>query len=188
MKPRLPLALGVAAWAVALGAGMAWAQQHAARPGEPAAAPLRWPSQSRLARGPGPQLIVFAHPECPCSRASLRELERLLGSNPGRRAAVVFASSGAAPVAGSPLWAQASAIAGVTAIDDRGGVEARLFGAATSGTALLFDEAGALRFRGGLTQSRGHEGDTPGKAALAALLGGLPAPTAGTPVFGCSLF
>ena len=45
-----------------------------------AASPIhRWPATSQLVRDPGrPTLIMFVHPHCPCSRATLAELDRLL--------------------------------------------------------------------------------------------------------------
>ncbi len=86
------------------------------------------------------------------------------------------------------LWCAASAIPGVRVYADEAGVEAARFGAATSGHAVLYDSTGTLAFSGGITVSRGHEGDNPGRDAVTSLLtrgrGGQPR----TPVFGCPLF
>ncbi len=85
------------------------------------------------------------------------------------------------------LWHEAAAIPGVCVGVDPGGVEARRFGAATSGHVFLYDVAGRLRFCGGITPSRGHEGDNPGRDAILARLLGGEAGTEPALVFGCPL-
>ena len=52
---------------------------------------------------------------------------------------------------------------------------------------LLFDPEGALRFRGGVTSGRGHEGNNDGAAALESALRGRPGARAWARVFGCGL-
>lgn len=73
-------------------------------------------------------------------------------------------------------------------VNDGDGVEAKRFGAFTSGQALLYDAQGQLRFSGGITDSRGHEGDNAGREAIEAILAGKTATTTLTDVFGCGLF
>src|SRR5215472_11422328 len=85
------------------------------------------------------------------------------------------------------LWSTAVAIPGVDVMRDRGGIEARRFGATTSGQVLLYDGAGRLMFRGGITSARGHEGDNVGRARIAALLAHSDATPRQSPVFGCPL-
>jgi hypothetical protein len=85
------------------------------------------------------------------------------------------------------LWVNASAIPGVEVHLDVDGVEAARFGAETSGHALLYDSGGHLTFSGGLTNARGHAGESAGRNAILALVGNsIPAHTR-TPVYGCSL-
>ena len=49
----------------------------ASRPGGDPEAPARWPEASALVRNAdGPTLVLFAHPKCPCTDASLAELAR----------------------------------------------------------------------------------------------------------------
>ena len=76
---------------------------------------------------------------------------------------------------------------GARVVTDRGGVEAALFGAATSGTVLWFDAAGRRLYGGGVTIARGHEGRSEGGAALVRLLRGEIPPIASLPPFGCRL-
>jgi hypothetical protein len=72
-------------------------------------------------------------------------------------------------------------------LDDADGAESRRFGAAASGHVVAYDAAGRLRFHGGVTASRGHEGDNAGADALVAILrGGKPAITS-APTFGCAI-
>jgi hypothetical protein len=70
---------------------------------------------------------------------------------------------------------------------DEGGAEARRFGAATSGQALLYDAAGRLVFSGGITPARGHSGDSAGRDAIIRWVERGTAPQKSAFVFGCSL-
>ena len=71
---------------------------------------------------------------------------------------------------------------------DDDGREARLFHAATSGQAVLYDPQGRLLFSGGITASRGHSGDNAGRSSIVSLVhAGVPDRTE-TSVFGCPLF
>ena len=191
--------------------GLVALSARGATAGRPAAAPQELPAGSELSsslRSSGrATLVVVAHPACPCTRATLRELERLRGAVPlGRRTAdgvdvvVLFAGSRggvsamADRVAGE-LRAHAGEIPGVRIIDDPGGAEASRLGARTSGTVLFYDRSGRLRFNGGITPGRGHEGDSHGADALRALLeretaagtAGISSTTHAAPVFGCEL-
>jgi hypothetical protein len=87
----------------------------------------------------------------------------------------------------SGLWRSASEILGVKVLPDTGGVEARRFGAATSGHAFLFSRAGELLFNGGITAVRGHAGDNPGASAILSLIIEGTAEIHETAVFGCPL-
>jgi hypothetical protein len=86
------------------------------------------------------------------------------------------------------LWNTASRLPGATVLRDDEGIEARRFGAMTSGQTLLYDGGGRLVFSGGITGARGHAGENAGRNAVIALLNGRPAGQDETWVFGCSLF
>jgi len=189
-------ALLVLAWIGAVAAGLARVEIHAQTPGPAGAAPARWPEASRFAIEPcRPRLLVFAHPQCPCTRASLNELARLLArAGDASRVAttVAFFRPDDAPAdwLATDTVADAGAIPGVTVATDERGVEAARFGAKTSGHAVLYSADGRLLYAGGLTPARGHEGDSFGSEALAALLvSGSSSPSPATaPVFGCEIF
>jgi len=134
---------------------------------------------------------MFAHPRCPCTRASIGELESLLARCAGQVSAhIVFLKPAGVDEhwLKTDLWRRAAAIPGVTVHTDDGGVEARRFRSETSGNVLLYDQTGRLLFQGGITMSRGHAGDNPGRNAIIALLQHEKPQQSRTPVFGCSLF
>jgi hypothetical protein len=187
-------------WVLVVGAGtfFLWGYENA--PGvKSSPAPAAFPVGSGILRdGARPTLLMFAHPHCPCTRASLAEFSRLMTVAHGRVAAHVLfikpAGAGGEWVE-SDLWASAAAIPGVRVIADEGGREAARFGAGTSGLTLLYGADGRLIFSGGITAARGHEGDNAGRDALATLLTNDKGEVSEnkdevseTPVFGCQLF
>lgn len=187
--------LGGLVWLLGVTGGMAALGRYAATPGSTgeAGAPARWPSDARLPRQEGrPTLVMLAHPRCPCTRASVSELAVLMARAGGRLDAFVLflrPEGAGSDWEGGGLWRAAAAIPGVTVLRDEGGEQARRFGAATSGHALLYDAAGRLRFSGGITLARGHAGDNPGRAAVEALVreGEEQDGAARTAVYGCAL-
>ena len=188
---RVLYAAGLGVWVAAVAAGLVqlWAYENA--PGAAALAPADWPADSTLPRPRRATLVVLMHPQCSCSQATAAELARLhAGGGAGLDTYVLMlAPVGAARAwVDSPLRRTAAAIRGVTVVDDDNGVEARRFGAMTSGQALLYDAHGHLQFSGGITGSRGHQGDNAGRSAIERLVRGQPADSFTTLVFGCPLF
>lgn len=193
---RAPLPGGIFSvllWLCVVAAGIVMLERYSASAGEAADASTAWPAASSLERSHATATLVAAlHPACPCSRSTIAELDRIMARQDRRlRAHVLFVLPDEASA--QSLWPSdtailAARIPGVELHVDRGGEEAALFGARTSGQVFLYDSSGTLRFDGGITPARGHEGDSDGKAAvLAVLAGGGPARTS-TAVFGCELF
>ena len=85
------------------------------------------------------------------------------------------------------LLKKAQAIPGIEAVLDIGGFEADQFDARTSGQVTLFNSAGVLMFRGGITPGRGHMGDGEGRAAILAFFETGAIHQEATPIFGCSI-
>jgi hypothetical protein len=85
------------------------------------------------------------------------------------------------------LWNLATSIPGLRVIRDQGGGEAHRFDAEGSGHVLLYAPSGKLLFSGGITASRGHEGDNVGRSAIVSFILDGHSPVSHTPVFGCSL-
>ena len=189
-QPKV-LALGLLGWlaAISFGFGLLW--RCAMTPGAAGAPPLSWPASARLERpGDRSTLILWAHPKCSCTRASLAELSKLVPRFASKlRAYVVFIQpSGVGDDwRDTDLWQRAESIPGVETVRDDGDRLASLFRVETSGTVLLYDSSGALRFSGGITPARGHEGDSFGAERLEALLTTGTADRNDSPVFGCSL-
>jgi hypothetical protein len=183
--------IGSAAWLLTVSAVMAAILTYSNTPGPTGKVPLQWPPQSQISPDVlRPTLVLFAHPHCPCTRASIGELEQLMARCQGKVSAQVwFLQPAGLPEDWSQtdLWRTASKIPGVTVHADVGGREAECFQAQTSGQTLLYDRNGRLMFHGGITLSRGHAGDNPGRSALEDLLEHATAGTTQTPVFGCSL-
>jgi hypothetical protein len=175
---------------VCAGTGFLWSYERT--PGAAAAALRQWPADSPVRRDADrATLVMLAHPHCPCTRASLGELARLMAQARGHVTAyVLFVKPSGFPDGWeqTDLLASAAAIPGVTVVRDDEGVEAGRFRAATSGQTMLYDAEGRLLFSGGITGGRGHEGDNAGRAAVVSLLDAGGAGRSETPVFGCPLF
>jgi len=181
-----------AVWICGVSAGALLMTGLSSTPGPDAKAPARWPAQSAIVLSrTNSTLVMFAHPYCTCTEASVTELERLMARTQGRiNAHVLFLKPAELPAGGidSALWRRASGIPGVTVQMDTEGAEARRFGSATSGETMVYGADGHLLFHGGITLSRGHKGENHGFSAIVALSKTRPVRMAQTPVFGCSLF
>lgn len=177
-------------WIIAVGTGFLWVVDYSTRPGQSARALSHLPlAISFKQQTKFPTLLVFLHPQCPCSRATLAELARLVAHNRGRvNIQVLFYRPLDQPRAWveSALWQQASQIPDVT-VTCVSEMELLRFGVATSGQTLLYDATGTLVFSGGITLGRGHEGDNRGRSSITNYLHTGILPTSQTPVFGCSI-
>lgn len=191
-KNRLILTAVGALWLLIIGAGLVLLWHYESTPGVAAATPERWPTDSRIKPDADrATLVMLAHPHCPCTRASIGELARLMTQAQGRVTAYVLfvkPSNFSGDWVQTELWESAASIPGVTPVLDDEGVEAGRFHAATSGQTVLYDASGLLLFSGGITSARGHAGDNAGRTAIVSLLTSDEAEERGTPVFGCPLF
>jgi hypothetical protein len=176
-------------WLTVISAGMTYLAYYDQRAGEQQTAPAFIAPLAMPAAGKQ-RLLMFVHPRCPCSAASLREFERLMARCHDQIDATVYficpADEPDAWVHGR-LWDLAQSIPGTTRQVDAGGQLSKQFGATTSGTIVLYDQAGHLKYQGGITVARGHEGDSRGKDALFALARGETQAAAQCPVYGCPL-
>jgi hypothetical protein len=183
---RAAVGLGLAAWGGLIAGGFWLWERYDSTPG-----PDGPPPGDRPASGSDYEVVMFVHPHCPCSRAGLAELAeatRRAGPNVGVRVAFVRPPGAGDGWERGELWDAAAALPGVRVGCDAGGAEARRAGATTAGHVVVYDAGGRVVFRGGVTRSRGHGGDSPGGRAVAAILAGREPETRRTPVFGCALF
>lgn len=200
MRP-MKYILAIAAWLVVIAIGGWWQLSYERTPGLASANPPRYPDSGPIAARPGHPLAIMAlHPRCPCSRASLAELEQLASANPDLDLVVLAC----VPIDANDDWmstdncSKARAIPGVRLIPDPSGRTAAELGMKTSGHVIAYDADRRLVFSGGITAARGQTGPNPGLDALiAAFQKSQPgdskpsraasAAPALTPVFGCTL-
>jgi hypothetical protein len=189
MRPALVCALAL--WVAGTGAGFARLLDYATTPGGGSPTAARWPAGSALVPDPDrANLVLLAHPHCPCTRATLDELEELLARCHQRVTThVLFYRPGASPRdwEKTDLWRRAAALPGAHVQADEDGVQARRFGVATSGHVLLYHPDGRRLFSGGVTNARGHAGASLGSEAIRSLLETATARLTETPVYGCPL-
>lgn len=181
-------------WAIAVASGAGWLMSYQMTPGKTAATTPAWPGAGDVKLAADRfTLLMFVHPDCPCSRASLGELQELMADCGDRVAArVLFFGPVNQPAAWShtDLWNTANAIPTVEARIDTGGALAQRFGVRTSGQVLIYNPQGRLLFNGGITDGRGHFGDNAGlDAATEILRGTTPAPSGVVTanVYGCEI-
>ncbi len=187
----------IAVWLLAIAAGWWFLDDYAYSVNVPLDGGLaeHWPTQTTIARQPGNStLLLFLHPKCPCSSATLTELDRLLAwlkQSSVRLPQLVVVST--VPHSADGSWFEtattqcAQLLPNADLFIDEGGREAARFGATTSGLVMLFDASGARQFAGGVTVSRGHEGPNIGCDCLAEILRGEATQYSELPAFGCRL-
>jgi hypothetical protein len=182
--------LGVA-WVGSILFGVRALLNYESSPGRVGSVPNLWPADSAIHLADDrPTLIMLAHPQCPCTRASTNELAEVMARVRGKvQAYVLFYTpeGSGADWQNTSLRQSAAQIPGVTVLSDVDGAEARRFGAETSGHTFLFDPSGRLLFNGGITQSRGHSGDSVGENAIISLANNHGSDRSKTWVFGCPL-
>jgi hypothetical protein len=178
-------------WGILVGVGFwsLWGYETAAGQVHPAATTL--PANAVAApEKQRPTLMMTVHPGCPCSRASMTELARLMTHAKGRLNAYVIFSQPPGfteDTTKTDLWTTASAIPDVHVLRDTGGIRCKALNATISGQVFLYDASGALQFTGGITASRAHEGENDGIDAIEAYLDTGHPTRPSTPVYGCML-
>jgi hypothetical protein len=187
------LALGIALWLVAAAWGTKWLTEYSFAAGASGQPAETWPVDAGVSRADGiATLVLVLHPGCACSEATLSELGVILTqTTPHLRAVIVFTDADPArPAATSALFKTAQTMPGVTVVRDRDGETLKKFHALTSGETRLYNTEGTLLFKGGITGSRGHPGENPGRSHIIAAVRNpsTTASTFSTPVFGCALF
>jgi len=176
-------------WLLALAFGAGVLVHYEITPGSQQSVLNHWPDGVPL-KHQSSTLVMALHPHCPCSRASLRELEVLLAQVQQSPLTIYFLfyqpSAFKTDWKKTDLWEKARRVKNAQLVEDIDGRYAKRFHSNTSGEVLLFDVQGRLQFQGGITPSRGHEGDNVGRKAIVSLL------TEGTglrrsAVFGCPI-
>lgn len=189
LGPRHGAALAVV-WLLAIACGFYTLMEYEYRVGEPSQVPRLWPNSSTLSRPlRQPRMVVFAHPRCPCTRATLIELQRLMARPEFDLDVVVVMWQ----PPNTLEWDDAELIRLAESLElpfilDPGGAETARFGISTSGHALVYGTEGRLRYSGGLTASRGHEGWSAGQDHILELARRpTVASSSSSAVFGCGM-
>ncbi|MBC7772024.1 MAG: hypothetical protein H7210_05980 [Pyrinomonadaceae bacterium] len=178
-------------WLCLIACGTLSLAAYSNRAGASSNAGPSWPTGSLLLEQPRDSTVVlFLHPRCPCSRATVRELKGALSVTPAplRVCVVVFAPAGESEQwSQTDLLRQAGSLPGASVFIDIEGKEAERFGIRTSGHVLLYSPMGKLVYSGGVTPSRGHEGENAGIDAVRRFVSGRTLPTSEAAVFGCPI-
>ena len=178
-------------WCIAIGLGFVTLERYEATPGEQGTVRSQWPEDSGVAHVPDCYNLVLAlHPRCPCSRATVSELEKVLVQSPHNVCVhvLLFRPPGSgADWEDTGLVSKVRTLPGVLVHADDEAAIAERFGARTSGAVALYGPSGELLFRGGLTAARGHMGDAPSQDAVRDLLHGKRSDISSAPVYGCPL-
>lgn len=193
MKRRVTTAVIIAAalvWASTVAAAYRAIRLFETTPGMDANAPAQWPGASTIRRTQGEwSLVMLVHPKCSCSRASVTELQAVIEKVPPRVRPYVLVYK---PKGVAPGWEQTDVVQSATrlrranVIYDENGREADLFGGFTSGQTFVYDDAGKLRFAGGITSLRGHAGINRGRMDIINIASSRSG-SGSHPVFGCAI-
>ena len=188
-------------WILGVVTGLVVISNYESRPGENPGQSNLWPSTAAFTYSTEkPTVVMFVHPHCPCTRASLAEIARVHAvCRESVEFKFVMFDAGTDEWRKSDLVETALSISENNHVWDFDGQEARRFKVKTSGHVLLYDAQGQLLFSGGVTSSRGHEGSNLGQTELIAKIKSCCAESrklanvnglekVETPVFGCGLF
>jgi len=163
-------------------------------PGKVGVVSNSWPKESTLHLAVDrPTLVMAVHPQCPCTQASVAELAEVVAQTQNKARVIVLFYAPQSVGGANGDWMNTSLhravaqIPGVNVVPDVDGIEARRFGAETSGHTFLFDSKGGLLFNGGITASRGHSGENVGENNIVSLINNQATNQTRTLVFGCSL-
>ncbi|RMF41484.1 MAG: hypothetical protein D6753_09530 [Planctomycetota bacterium] len=197
MRQRIPttrIVIAFALWIAALLYGVNWLLAYSFD-GAKVELPSQAPAEAQRGLGKEPTLFVFLHPKCPCSLATAENLKQLVSrmkrSEIEPRIRVFYfcpADGDTTWVTETRLYAQLSGFPGIQQELDRDGVLAARLGASKSGHVVVIQPDGQIAFSGGITDQRGHEGDSLGMQAIQAILLRRSPPVRTVPVFGCRFF
>jgi len=178
-------------WSLGILFAMGMSYDFTWRAGESGNPPLHWPKDiSSPKLTDRPLVLVFLHPQCPCSRATLDELAVAMTHTRERFQFVAVFEKPAGrndDWIKAELWKRAEGISGLSRVIDVDGKLVNAFHAKTSGDTVVYSPEGILLFHGGLTPGRDHRGSNAGRTFLETWTRETPPETVTSPVFGCPL-
>lgn len=188
LQKRLLFVLCLLLWIIGLGWGYQTLFAYETTPGVTGGVKSNWPAGTALKPVSGKAtLIMFAHPYCPCTRASMQELSKLVMRlrKPVKLYVVFF--KGTSFKEQGDLIKSAASIPGAQVVIDKDGLESKRFNATVSGQTLVYDPQGQILYNGGITVSRGSVGENAGSDKVVAVVNGKDDKFAKGLAYGCSL-
>ncbi|QDU57175.1 hypothetical protein [Aeoliella mucimassa] len=180
----------VALWAVAVAGGFYWLYCYNLAAGPEVDPPLLSTVSLEWNSTPSYRLVVAIHPKCPCTFATIDELNRVLRDAEGAIECKILAYEPADHLEefqGTKLLEYAEKLPYTQVESDIDGKLAKQLSLHTSGAVVLYNQWGTPFFSGGVTVSRGHEGISPGGESILAIVRGNPPAVRRTPVYGCPI-
>jgi hypothetical protein len=185
-------------WLLSALAAFSYINRYSTRPGAVGELPPRSEIQRILSNNDQTSIILFVHPKCVCSDATVDELKDLLSQFEKKQQPQVYVQF-YYPADKTPEWAKESDLYKKLSLFkdwhlrlDQAGGQAFAWGAMTSGYAIMVNKQGNVIFNGGLTVTRGHRGENIGKSGLKKAISFYSELSPDTPLqgptFGCSLF
>lgn len=188
---RVLAVISVLAWLAAVGAGLQRIWLYETTPGRSLPTPLEWPGSGLVSPEPNAAtLIMFVHPRCTCTPASLLEMQAIVAqtTKPVAPWVLLLKPHGTdSEWNGNAIAELVRRVPNARLLTDQDGIEAARFGAETSGHVVLYDPAGHLLFSGGITERRGVTADNAARRAVLAALNGTASGLAKRAVLGCGL-
>lgn len=181
----------VAVWFTAAIFGIASLHRYSGTPAPVGRSQVRWPVSSQIKPSPRKAtFVLFLHPHCPCSRASVAVMNEIVTQFPS---AAEYHAVFVRPTGVNDDWAETdlfrkckSMVGLVTSIDEDGS-EAKKFGAKASGQTYIYDADHRLAFSGGITPGRGMEGKGEERTMVESALSKKLSSPLHSPTFGCAL-
>ncbi len=188
-KGRSLLPIIVLVWASMIGSSFAAMLYYHNTPGHRNDDASVWPLNTAIKLDTNrPNLLVFVHPKCPCSSATLNELARIqttCGSKISTHIIIYHPDEEAWD--NTRIIRQALEIPNVRIFNDSEGHLSDSFGAMTSGHTFLYAPDGRRIFSGGITMARGHEGDNLGRSSIVQYILDGKSICDSTNIYGCSI-
>ena len=183
----------ISVWLIAISTGLYFLYQYQNKNGELGTSSSHWIESSNIHFEENKNnVLMFLHPYCPCSRASLNELAKILSHKIKPSTVKIILAK---PESKDSNWVYESPLYKITkelnfqSLIDKNSHESKLFEAKTSGLVLIFNKDKKLMFRGGITDSRGHEGDNKGAQKALTILQSISSQSLEEFfVFGCEIY
>lgn len=181
----------IAAWLAAIATAMAALADYMHTPAPQAAPADAWPDTLEPLDAGVHTLVLAVHPRCPCTVATVRQLEKLRDTPEHPLRIRAYAFEPARP--DQPRdWRDTDVTRilerhGARVIPDPEGNAATTLRLTTSGHAVLFDPNANAVFQGGLTHARGVAGPSAAVVNINRVLAGQPHPLNTTHVYGCPI-